>query len=108
MDIGLHHNGEQGLVDAAAALEQGGEERPGAQLRDFQVEVPGRGAQRPWPGAVAVGCAVAGAFKRGSADKCARFRIDQFLIESFGRCADAVGDVGEFEFSNHVEQGRLV
>ena len=108
MDVGLHHNREQRLIDAAAPLEQGGEERPGAQLRDLQIEVSGRGAQRPGSGAVAVGGAVAGAFERGGADECARFRIDQFLIQRFGRDADAVGDIGEFEFSQQGEQGRLV
>jgi hypothetical protein len=30
------------------------------------------------------------------------------LVEGFRRDADAVGDVGEFEFSQQVEQGRLV
>jgi len=41
VNAGLHHNAKQALVDAAAPLEHGGEERPGAQLRDLQIRVPG-------------------------------------------------------------------
>ena len=44
----------------------------------------------------------------GGADARAHFRIDQFLIQRFGRAVDAVGDIGEFELSQQVEQGRLV
>ena len=108
VEVGLHHDGEQGLVDPPTLLEQGGEERPGAQLRDLQIKVPSRRAQGSWSGAVAIRGAVAGAFKRGGADERARFRIDQFLIQRFGRDPDAVSDIGEFEFSQQVEQGRLV
>ena len=79
MDIGLHHNGEQGLVDAAAALQEGREERPGAQLRDLQVEVPGRGAEGARSGAVAERGAVARALEWGGTDERGRLRIDQFL-----------------------------
>jgi len=55
-----------------------------------------------------VGGAVAGAFERGGSDERGRFRIDEFLIESFGRDADAISDIGEFEVSQQVKQGRLV
>ncbi|TFC01009.1 hypothetical protein E3O42_11025 [Cryobacterium adonitolivorans] len=44
----------------------------------------------------------------GGVDERGRFRIDQFLVEGFGRDADSVGDIGEFEFSQQVEQGRMV
>ena len=42
VDVGLHHDREQGLVHPAAALQQCREERPGAQLEDLQIKVPGR------------------------------------------------------------------
>jgi hypothetical protein len=108
VDVGLHHDREQGLVNPAAPLQQRGEERTGAQLRDLQIKISGRGRQRPRADAVAVRGAVAGTFERGGADERGRFRIDQFLIQSFRRDANTVGDIGEFEFSQQVEQGRLV
>jgi hypothetical protein len=51
-----------------------------------------------------MGDAVAGPLERGGADDRGRLRIDQLLIELLGRRADAVGDIGEFEFSQQVEQ----
>jgi hypothetical protein len=56
--VGLHHHGEQRLVDAAAALEEAEEERAGARFRDPQLQVPGGGRQDP--GAVAVALIGAG------------------------------------------------
>ncbi len=41
--VRLHDDREQRLVDPAAALKQAREERPRAQLRDRQLQVPGRG-----------------------------------------------------------------
>jgi hypothetical protein len=108
VDVGLHHDREQRLIDAAAVLQQGGEERARTQLRDPQIEIPSGRRQGPGPGAVAVGVQVAGAFERGGTDERGCFRIDEFLIKGFGRDAYAVGDIGECVFSQQVEQGRLV
>jgi len=69
VDISFHHDGKQCRVDAAAPLEQRRKKRSRAQLRDLQVEVPSRGAQRPGSDAVAVGGEVAGAFEWGGADE---------------------------------------
>jgi hypothetical protein len=55
MQIGLHHHREQRLVDPPAPLQQAGEERPGPQLGDAQLQIPGRGRQQPGPVAVALG-----------------------------------------------------
>src|SRR5690606_13618704 len=44
----------------------------------------------------------------GGADERGRFRIDQPLIERFGRDTDPVGDIGEFQFPEELEEGRLV
>ena len=106
--VGLHHHREQGLLDPTAPLQQGREERPHTQLPDLQPEVPGRGRQPAGTGAVAKGGAVVGALEWGSADERGRFRIDQRLVESFGRVPDSVGDIGEFQLAKEVEQASLV
>ena len=69
VQIGLHDHREQGLIDPPAALQQAGEERPGPQLGDAQLQIPGRGRQHPGPVAVALGQplgACAGAGRRRS------------------------------------------
>jgi hypothetical protein len=55
MQIRLHDDGEQGLVDPPAALQQAGEERPRPQFRDPQLQIPSRGCQQPLPVPVALG-----------------------------------------------------
>ena len=47
VQIRLHDHREQGLIDPAAALQQAGEERPGPQLGDAQLQIPSRGRQQP-------------------------------------------------------------
>src|SRR5699024_4854978 len=71
-------------------------------------EVPGRRGQSARSGPVALGDSVRGAFERGRADERDRFRIDQLLIQRFGRDTDPVGDIGEFQFPEELEEGRLV
>lgn len=90
MEIGLHHDRVEGLVDAAAPLQQGGEERPGAELGDLQVQVAGGGRERPGPGAVSLGRAGVGAFEWSGADESGRFGVDELLVERFGRETDPV------------------
>ncbi len=65
MQVGLHHHREQRLIHPAAALQQRREERPGAELRDPQLQIPGRRGQRPGPVPVAVAGAGVGALRRG-------------------------------------------
>lgn len=95
---------KQRLVDPAAAFQQGGEEGSLPQFRDRQIQIPRRRGQHPGAGSVAVGGAVGRPFERAGADERGRFRVDQFLIQCFGRNADAVGDIGEFQLSKQVEQ----
>ena len=54
VQVGLHDHREQRLVDPAPALEQRGEERPGPQLRDPQLQVTRGRGQRPRPRPVAL------------------------------------------------------
>jgi hypothetical protein len=46
VDVGLHDDGEEGLVDAASGLEDGGEEAPPTQFRDGQIRVTRLGSGR--------------------------------------------------------------
>ena len=46
--------------------------------------------------------------KRAGTDKRGRFRIYQLLVELLRRDPDAVGDIGEFQLGEQIEQGRLV
>ena len=55
VQIGVHHHREQGLVDPAATLQQAGEERPGGQLGNPQLQIPCRGRRQPRPVPVALG-----------------------------------------------------
>jgi hypothetical protein len=55
VQVGLHHHREQRLVDPAAPLEQAGEERPGPQLGNPQLQIPSGGRQQPLPVTVALG-----------------------------------------------------
>jgi len=61
VQVGLHHHREQRLVHPTTPLQQRGEERPGAQLGDPQVQIARGGGQRPRPGPVALGGPLGGA-----------------------------------------------
>ncbi len=68
MQVGLHDHREQCLIDPPSAFQQRGEERPGAQLGDPQLQLTGRGGQDAWPGAVALGGPGIGALMRRRPD----------------------------------------
>jgi hypothetical protein len=53
VDVGLHGDRVQGLIDPATPLEQGGEETAGAQLRDRQIQIAGLCGERLVPVPVA-------------------------------------------------------
>ena len=90
MQVGLHDDREQRLVDAASAFEQRGEERPGPQLRDPQLEVARGRGECPRPAAVALRGALIGAFPRAGADHRGQLGVDQRLVDRLGRGADPV------------------
>ncbi len=108
VNIGLHDDREQRLIDPAAPFEQRREERPRPELRDPQLQIPRRGRKGPGTRPVALRRAGRGAFERSGADERGRFRINQLLIERLRRDTDPVGDIGEFQFPEKLEEGRLV
>jgi hypothetical protein len=81
--------------------------RPGAQLGDPQLQVPGRGhntlGRRP------LRCAerASARFVRFGADHRGQFGLGQRLVDHRGRLADPVGDVGLLDRVQELEQGRL-
>ena len=89
VQIGLHHHREQGLIHPPAAIEQRGEERPGAQLRDPQRQIPRRRGQRPRSGAVALIGARGAALPGLGTDRGRQLGLDQRLIHRLGRDPDA-------------------
>lgn len=108
VDVGLHHDREQGLIDPATPLQQRREERPLPQLRDPQIQIPGRGRKRPSTRPVADRDTTLGAFIRSGADERGRLRVDQLLVELLRREPDPVADVGGLQFPEKLEEGRLV
>jgi hypothetical protein len=107
VEVSLHNHGEQRLVHPAAPFEESGEERPLSQFGDLQIQVPSGRRQHPRAGAVALSGAVLGAFETAGADESGGLGVDEFLVERFGRDADAIRDMGELEFREEVKQGSL-
>jgi len=97
VQIGLHHHREQRLVDPAAPLQQAGEERPGPQLWDAQLQIPSRGGEEPLPVAVALGRPLRRALVWGSADHRGELGLDQGLVDGLGGLTDAVVNLGDRE-----------
>ena len=108
MDVGLHHHRPQGPVDAAAGLEEGGEEAALAELGDVELDVAGLGGEQPSSGAVAVRGALGGTLVAPGADALGGLEVDEGLEDELHGAADDV-DVaaGGDRFQQFVE-GRLV
>lgn len=79
LDVGLHHDRVEGLVDAAPRLEDDGEERALAELGYPPADVAGLGGDQPWTGAVALGHARLGALVVTGADPFGGFGFNEFL-----------------------------
>jgi hypothetical protein len=73
VQVGLHHHREQRLIDPAAPFQQRGEERPGLQLGNPQLQVTGRGPQQPGPVSVALRQSGIGALMWGGANHLGEF-----------------------------------
>ena len=104
--VGLHHHREQRLVDPAAPLQQRREERPGPQLRDRHLHVPGRGGHQPSPIPVALSRArrSAHAGPRRSAPSPPRRSAPANRLH---RRPDHIIGIGDLQRLQHLQQGRL-
>jgi hypothetical protein len=106
--VGLHHHGEQRLIDPAATLQQRREERAGPQLRDAQLHIPGRGAHQPIPVPVALGHPGRGSLVRCRPDPSCRLRVDQRLEHRLQRLTHHAIGVGDLQRLQQLQQGRLI
>ena len=79
VDVGLHDDGEQGLVDPAAPFQQDGEETARPQLGDAQPQVAGLGGEGLLPVAVAQGGARVGVLVPFGSDPGRGLGLDQLL-----------------------------
>lgn len=80
-----------------------------AELGDLQVQVSGRRRQHARAGAIALGRAVviSGPIETAGADEGGGLRVGDFLVERFRHDANAIGDMGEREFREEVQEGTL-
>jgi hypothetical protein len=85
------------LVDPAAPVQQGREERPRAQLGDPQLQVAGVRGQRPRAGAVALIRARLGPFPGLRADGRGQLGVDQGLVHRLGRDPDPFAGITGLE-----------
>jgi hypothetical protein len=108
VQIRLHDHREQRLIDPAAPLQQRGKERPGPQLGNAQLQIPGRCRQHPGPVAVALGQPIGRPLMRGGADHSRELGLDEGLIDGLGGLANTVVDLGDRECVQDLQQCRLV
>jgi hypothetical protein len=87
-DVGLHDHRVQGLIDAAAGLEDRGEKASGPQLGDLQREIPHLGGQGAGPVTVAVAESLLAALMAVGTQKGSDLQLDQLLQAVAGQFRD--------------------
>jgi hypothetical protein len=105
--VGLHHHRIQRLVDAAAWLENGREERAPTQLRDAQLHIAGLRRQHPCPRAVALGHPCVGALVAGGTNPIGGFQLDELLQHQTDSITDQINAVTSTERVQQLGQDRL-
>jgi len=78
-DVRLHHDAVEGLIDAAAGLEDRGQVAARAQHGDHQVDVSHLGGQVPRPVAIAVAESLVTALVALGAEHGSNLQLDQLL-----------------------------
>ncbi|GFG84093.1 hypothetical protein MALGJ_07690 [Mycolicibacter algericus] len=98
----------QRLVDAAAPLQQGREERPGTQFGDLYLDIPGGGRHRFGAVPVALSGPALDSLVAVGTDRIGGFGLDQRLQpgpDQLGKHRPGVSGLERIELS---EQGRMV
>ena len=108
VDVGLHDDGVEGLVDASAGLEDGREEAAAAQLGDGQLHVAGLGGEHPRAVPVALVGAVIAALVAPGTDQGRHFGLDQLLADQADRFSDQIEPFARLEGGEQLGQDRLV
>jgi hypothetical protein len=108
MQIRLHDRREQCLIDPPTPLQQAREERPRPQLRDPQLQIPGRRREQPGTGPVADRGAGLRSFPESRADHALSLRIDQRLIHALRGDSHALIHAGGLQRLQQIQQGRLL
>jgi hypothetical protein len=93
LHVRLHDDRVESLVDAPPAFQQGPEERPGADLGDRQVQVPGLRGQHLLPVPVAHRRACLGVFAGLRAVVGGGLGLDEFLQDPLGQDPDQLDSV---------------
>ena len=106
--VGLHDHRVEGLVDATAGFEDGGEEAALPELGDGELDVTGLGRDQADPVPVALGHPPFGAFIALRPDLGGRFGLDQLLEDVAHGVADQIHAVGRFERLQQLGADRLV
>ena len=105
-DVGLHHHGVEGLVDAATGLEDRGEEAALPELGDSELHVAGLGGDQAGPVPVALGHPAVAALIGLGADHAGRFGLDQLLGDEADGVADQIHAVGRLERLEQLGTGQ--
>ena len=90
MDVGLHDDGVEGLIDATPTLHEGGEVAAVPQLGDLELDVAGLGADGLGSGAVAPRGPHDRSLVGLGADAFGRLGVNQGLVEEPDHLADKI------------------
>ena len=106
--VGLHHHRVESLVDAAAQLEEGGEEASLSELGYLQGEIPGLGREWPLPVSIALIGSGLGALVALGPYLGSGLGFDERLQYEFRGTADEVERIAVFQHGGDLVEGRLV
>ena len=104
MDVGLHDDGIEGLIDATPGLEDGGEEAPTAQFGDGQLDVAGLGGEHPAAVPIAFVGTLLAAFIALRADQRGQLGLDQLLADETDRFSDQIEPFADWKAASSSDR----
>ena len=106
-DVGLHDHRVQSLIDAAAGLEDRGQEAAGAQFGDLQREIAHLGGQGTGPVAVAVAETLLGALVPIGTEEGGKLQLDQPLQAMACQLRDQLTGAAAIEERGQLRCGSM-